>query len=351
MKDPDRGGSLDELLDKSLTFDATTERGLTNHLPMALVAKAGLGASLVELRRFSTRYSRRLVPAGSSGHLVTKSDWQSAVGKKDAYVDLTRFFDDEVRELGIEGAVRTYLTYLLPGISGAAFHGVIRLAYSLDVDSPERVGTALAYLASSAMELAPLEDVEERTDDPEVLLVEMTVGGAWASVPATNLISDEMRWVGPQPGFSSFASSLQVDDSTPRRLAAAALKVYASTNNFTALHGVTGMEALARLRRYAEDTERFDRYSFQALAAAFATIGAPAVWSADQLAVAASSTVLDEETVRHRAAWSDDEHVAKLVFTSQRLHERQPDPLYQFVSERAVTNDPSSQGDDRNVDA
>lgn len=345
------GGSLDELLDESLTFDATTQRGLTNHLPMALVAKAGLGAPLSELQRFSNRYRRRLVKANSGSRDLTRTNWLGAVGERDAYSDLTWFFDNEVREMGTEAAVRTYLSDLVPGISGAAFHGAIRLAYSLDVDSPERVAAALAYLASSASELAPLENVPDKTDDPEELLTEMTLDDAWASIPAMKLISEEMNWVGARPGFASFASSLKVDDATPRRLAQAALKLYASTNNFTALHGVTGMEALARVRRLVDDTERFDRYSFQALAAAFATVGAPAVWSADRLADAGSARDLSPEIVAQRAAWSDDEHVAKIVFTSQRLYECERDPLYLFVSERAVKNDFSSHDVSQGVDA
>jgi hypothetical protein len=309
---------------------------------MALVAKAGLGAPLSELRRFSNRYARRLAKVDSGSQDLTKTNWLRAVGVRDAYADLVCFFDSEVREMGVEAAVRTYLGYLVAGVSGAAFHGAIRLAYSLDVDSPERVAAALAYLASSASELAPLDDLDAKTDDPEELLTAMTVAGAWASVPSRKLISEEMNWVGAQPGFSSFASSLKVDEGTPGRLAQAALKVYASTNDFTALHGVTGMEALSRVRRFVDDTERFDRYSFQALAAAFAAIGAPAVWSADQLADADSARDLSPEMVAQRAAWSDDEHVAKIVFTSQRLYEREHDPLYLFVSERAVKNDASS---------
>jgi len=336
------GSSLDDLLDESLTFDATTTRGLTNHLPMALVAKAGLGAPVSELRRFSNRYARRLAKVDSCSQDLTKTSWLRAVGLRDAYADLFCFFENEVRETGVEIVIRTYLGHLVPGISGAAFHGVIRLAYSLDVDSPKRVAAALAYLASSASELAPVDDVDPLTDDPEELLTDMTADGAWASMPSMKLISEEMKWVGAQPGFSLIASSLKVDEGTPRRLAQAALKVYASTNDFTALHGVTGMEALSRVRRFVDDTERFDRYSFQALAAAFATIGAPAVWSADQLAAADSARDLSAEVVAQRAAWSDDEHVAKIVFTSQRLYEREHDPLYLFVSERAVKNDASS---------
>ena len=341
MVDCGLGSSLDDLLDESLAFDATTNRGLTNHLPMALVAKAGLGAPLSELQRFSRRYSRRLVKSHVGSNGLARTNWLTAVGDRHAYGDLVQFFDNEVREAGTQATVRTYLSHLVPGISGAAFHGVIRLAYALDVDSPGRVAAALAYLASSASELAPLDDVGAKTDDPEELLNEMTAGGAWASVPSLTLISEEMNWVGAQPGFSSLASSLQVDEETPRRLARAALKVYATTNDFTALHGVTGMEALARVRQFVDDTQRFDRYSFQALAAAFATIGAPAVWSADRLAEASSTRTLSPEAVAQRAAWSDDEHVAKIVFTSQRLYEVERDSLYWFVSERAVMSDSS----------
>jgi hypothetical protein len=56
----DRRGVLESLLEEELHFDATTSNGLTSHLPMALVAKSGLGASNEELRRFANVYRRRL---------------------------------------------------------------------------------------------------------------------------------------------------------------------------------------------------------------------------------------------------------------------------------------------------
>ena len=48
MVGQDFNPALQQLLDDELTSDPTTTRGLTNHLPMALVAKERLGADADE---------------------------------------------------------------------------------------------------------------------------------------------------------------------------------------------------------------------------------------------------------------------------------------------------------------
>ena len=53
----------------------------------------------------------------------------------------------------------------------------------------------------------------------------------------------------------------------------------------------------------------------------------------------AEATTLDESDVARRAGCSDDEHVAKIVFTSRRLNAVTSDPLYLAVAERAVLGD------------
>jgi hypothetical protein len=332
---------LGALLDDGLSYDATTNRGLTNHLPMALAAKAGLGAPPEELTRFAARYVDRLVAIDETSYELTRATWARAIGEPYAYADLVNFFNGEVQELGVDAMVRAYLENLVEGVSGAAFHGVIRLAYALDVASPSRVSTAMAYFAANATTLAPLGGEINSSDSPEELLRQLATSGEWSSMPSMKLITEEMQWVAARPTFTHVASSLAVDDETPRRLAEIALKVYATTDDFTALHGVTGLEALARLRRFVDDVERFDRFSFQAFAAAYLALGAPPIWSSLQLSEFASTTVLDVATVTRRAALSDDEHVAKLVFTAQRLHAGTDEPLYFAIAERKVGSEPS----------
>jgi hypothetical protein len=333
--------SLGQLIDEELDLDATTSNGLTNHLPMALVAKAGLGATRAELERFSAKYRRRLVPTSEAELNLTRSTWRSAIGENDAYADLVDYFDREIDEHGIEEAVRNHLDALADGVSGAAFHGVIRLAYALDVASPSRVSRGLAYLASTAMTLGPLDVETGRSDDPERLLGDLARDASWRIDDSVGNISARMRFVADQPQFASVARSLSIDAETHPRLAATALRLYASTDDFTALHGVTGLEAISRLRPYVSDVERLDRAAFQALAAAYLTIGSPAIWSATRLSELVDTSTIDEFDVAKRAAFSDDEHVAKIVFSSRRLNAAVGDPLYLAVAERAVVNDGS----------
>jgi hypothetical protein len=331
--------ALGQLIDEELNFDATTANGLTNHLPMALVAKAGLGASRSELERFTAKYRRRLVATGEPERHLTQATWRSAIGESHAYVDLVGYFDREIDAHGVEETARNHLDALVDGISGAAFHGVIRLAYALDVASPSRVSRGLAYLASTAMNLGPLDDGAATSDDPESLLGELGRDSWWRIDDSAHNIGARMRLVADHPQFANVAASLVVDESTPDRLAATALRLYASTDDFTALHGVTGLEAISCLRPYVNDVERLDHATFQALAAAYLTIGAPAIWSANRLSEMADQSTLDEFDVAARAGFSDDEHVAKIVFSSRRLNAATGDPLYLAVAERAVVND------------
>jgi hypothetical protein len=232
--------------------------------------------------------------------------------------------------------VRGHLDDLVDGVSGAAFHGVIRLAYALDVASPARVATGLAYLASTFMSLGPLDDGTTISDDPERLLRGLAADATGQPDDSVGNISARMRFVADQPKFAAVAAALSIDSGTHVRLSETALRLYASTDDFTALHGVTGLEAISRLRPYVSDAERLDRATFQALAAAYLSIGAPDIWSPMRLGEMASDTTLDDSEVATRAAFSDDEHVAKVVFTARRLNETTNDPLYLAVAERAV---------------
>lgn len=309
---------------------------------MALVAKAALGAPGEELERFADRYRRRLVQARDPTIRLTRLTWREAIGNFDAYAELADYFIREINEYGVEETLREHLDELAEGVSGAAFHGVIRLAYALDVASPVRVATGLAYLASTAMSLGPLEQGSATSADPETLLRELAREGQWRIDESVGNIAARMRQVARQPLFSGVAASLAVDATTHARLSEVALRLFASTDDFTALHGVTGLEAISRVRPYVRDVERLDRSTFQALAGAYLSIGAPALWSPARLSEMAGATTLAESEVATRAALSDDEHVAKIVFTSRRLNATTGDPLYLAVAERAVLRDNTS---------
>src|SRR6202035_1832842 len=114
---------------------------------------------------------------------------------------------------------------------------------------------------------------------------------------------------------------------TPGRLTAVATALYAQTDDFTALHGLTGSHAISVVAPYVEDTEALSAWWFQALAAAYLTIGAPRLVDPSEAVAPWLTAKVTWDDVARSATASDDEHVVKLVYTARVLDARAPAPL------------------------
>ena len=325
---------LQELLNEELGTEPTTVRGLTNHLPMALVAKERLGADADELIRFAAAYSRRVAPLSASRVRLEKKNWKAAIGQSGAAADLRDYFARAVAEVGVDETLRTHLPPLLPGIAGAGFHGAIRLAYAIEVASPSRIAAGLAYLAEVGRPLCPLVSGAATTPDPMSVFAVMSKSQLGSSPPEGKTIDAEMREVAQSESFEAAVSSLEITQETDQKLTEAALHIFAATDDFTALHGVTGLAAVFSLRPWIDDRDQMTRFAFQALSAAYLSIGAPPTWTRERLDEFVGSNGNDPLKVRSVAAASDDEHVSKLVYTAHQLWERTNDPLYLAVAAR-----------------
>jgi hypothetical protein len=308
---------------------------------MALVAKERLGADADELIRFAAAYSSRIVPLQEPEHQLNENSWRSAIGQSAAATDLRSYFVRLVNDVGIDQALRTHLPFLLPGVGGAAFHGAIRLSYAIEVASTSRIAAGLAYLAEVGSPLSALVPGEVTTSDPLVVFDALSKSASWPALPPQKTIDEEMRMVAQNEHFGSVVASLEIADDTEEKLAKAALHLYAASNDFTALHGVTGLAAISSLRPWIEDSALVSRFTFQTLTAAYLTIGAPPLWSADQLDEFRESNNSDPSEVRAVAAFNDDEHVSKLVYTANKYWERTNDALYLAVAARKAIPNPA----------
>jgi hypothetical protein len=329
-----RRGVLESLLEEELTFDATTSNGLTNHLPMALIAKSGLGASNEELRRFANAYRRRLATRAPSSTELTSTTWTSAIGVAGTYDDLCEYFMQAVDNEGPEATIRSHLDALTQGICGAAFHGALRLAYALEISSPPRIAAGLAYLAESAVPLGDQLPNATSSHTVEEVFAQLSESGDFASLSERGLISDEMHDAAAVASFRSSVAGAHLDGGAPEQLRAVAIALFATTGDFTSLHAVTGVEALTAIRPYASDVHAFDRASLTGVAAAYATVGAPVLASRDNLAQFSAEHSVATSEIATVGAMSDDEHVAKLVYSALRLHETTGDELYVAVAAR-----------------
>ena len=152
-----------------------------------------------------------------------------------------------------------------------------------------------------------------------------------------------MHMVAERDGFTQAVASLAVNGETLVKLESFALKLFGTTDDFTALHGVTGLAAVSTLIPWVDDQELMARYASQALVAAFLSIGAPKLWSADRLDEFIATTRVQLDEIRLRAANCDDEHEAKLVYTALRAYEQSHEPLYLAVAARASIRDDTEQ--------
>jgi len=325
---------LETLLDEELHFGATTVRGLTNHLPMALVAKAALGAPDEELRRFSDTYRRRLAVVTAPRTRLTTATWRSSIGRRGSYEELRDYFGRYVEIHGTHEALREHVSELVPGIYGAAFHGALRLSYALEVSSPARVAAGLAYLAEHAVPVPGATSVKRANGSLMEAFSTLERAGVTIAGDSRQLISQEMQAAGLLREFWPAIADVQITSHTPEELRALALRLYATTDDFTSLHAVTGMAALAGLRAYVEDTAAFDRACLVGVAAAYVSIGVPPLDTDADLAAMGASTNVSVSDIAGVGAMSDDEHVSKLIFSSLQLHEATGDELYLTVAAR-----------------
>jgi hypothetical protein len=329
-----RRGALSELLEHQRRFHAEYRGGLSNHLSMALVALARMGAPDERLRHYARLYERRLEPAPDPGKVL--ADWQSYLGRKTRYADFLATFHDAFRQEGWEATLRRSLPALMPGCGAAAFHPLIRLGFALEAKEPEEVAIALSYWAARFLPLGatPSSPSAPVSPDPEALLQRLREEPAFAHQPDEDaLIDAEMKRAAGSAEFALVADWLEIGPKTPRRLAAAALRIYAATGDFTALHMVTAMQAARLALPHCEDRSAALRWIWQALAAAYLSIGRPAIPERLELGTEEAAAWPD---ILARAREAADEHAIKIVYSCWAEDEAYGDPLYRAVADSVV---------------
>jgi hypothetical protein len=335
---PDSDDSdLARLLDAELAFEATTRHGLSNHLPMTLIAARALGADPIRLQEVFERGRRRLVPIseGSSdrGTAITDRSWHRHLGTGVRYAELRSYFDDEIARIGWQQTVRAHASVLVEAAPAAAFHGMIRLAYGIEVAHPGQIAGGLAYWSD---QWAPLSSAAPTAARGAASFG--TVLGLLRDAPSLRdrhfddaLITTKLAAVAAEPAFGAALAAVDPDLDA---IAAGAVNLLALTDDFVALHAVTGTNAARVIGSHLEPSTRalLDRRVFEAVAAAYVAFGAPRVPSDDELRTMRTTVQATWDELALVAVASSDDHVIKLAHTARGEHARTGDSLYRFVA-------------------
>jgi hypothetical protein len=321
---------LRALLARNHDRDPQFRHGLSNHLSMALFSMASLGGGSKRLQAVGDAIWPSLEPFPTGGPAVTAANWTSVRGSHAALPGLRAFFRAEIARAGVGPALRKLLPDLLPGLGAAAFHGIIRTGYGVRFGDDAEVADGLAYWAIAYLPLGPLSP-STALPDPIPLLEKVRATPSLAGAKLERgLIFDQMEKAAALPGFSDAASALAPRHDSLAQLSVACGRLYLATADFTALHAVTGTHAYRLLEPFIVDRAAAVRHLWQALVAAYITIGAP------KLDVPAASAPPPWDALARKATGSTDAHDLKLVDVAREQHTFYRDPIFQRAAARRL---------------
>ena len=312
---------------------------LANHLPMVLVALQRMGASAGRLEAYCHVYNERnhLAPRPEPVGRITPDNWRQFLGHREREGDYVAFFTGEVARMGATPAALHYLPLLLPGFAASALHAFMRMAYATMTDSDEETAVALAYWSAMYLSLGAATESRPSTEDPLEVLACMYGPETFKHVETErDLLWHFMRAIAQKPEFAPVVDRLAIGPETRPRVAKLSLAILAATNDFCALHAVTGTHWLRMIEPRTPDPAISLRYLWQAVAALVPKMGFPEIPSQDQLEQWRRVPLPDWNEIFREAVTHDDEHDLSLSFSASEEFKVYGDPLYKYVAAKRL---------------
>ncbi|OEU92071.1 hypothetical protein DB35_06260 [Streptomyces abyssalis] len=150
----DSSGTLDEALERLHSSGPERDDWLTNHAPMAVEALVRHGQAPA-VHRWIDRYRDHLEEMPSPSSRVTDEVWREALGDPGRLADWIGYFTRALEERPWREVLTQWWPRLLPGISAAATHGVIRVGHAVrTLLGPEEAGPGSPPASPRVAELA-----------------------------------------------------------------------------------------------------------------------------------------------------------------------------------------------------
>lgn len=295
------------------------------HCPMALMALAGMGATAADLLRFHrhwvTTQARPLEPSGSA---IVWADWPQQVGEGSAFAALRQCFLEQIAAIGPEAVVAAVMTALPFSPATGAFHPVIRLAAGLVAGHHAEVASGLAAYVSGYF--APGVTMQGRTASESFHAALQRLGdGFGGSRFAGEWITERLAAVAADPRLEGCLQGPPANVADLQPVRHLALDLYLSTGDFAAMHGVTGLHAVAIVQEHipALTIEQVLPGSWLALVLLTVMLGVPELKE-----LATSNEPTNWPALLSEAITRNDDHGIKLTWTCHQSWLRDPDLRY-----------------------
>ena len=314
------------------SFSSQYRDGLSNHLPMALYALDCLGANEEKINIFYKNYITRLEPYESSVGEQVRGDIKKYLSRPDLFSSIVEFFKSELRNREANSVVNEYLPLLFQGVSGGAFHPLIRLAFALEVKNNDEIAFALASWVIAYQELQGREDSNTKFNLLESLLSLKELQAFDGYESRGRGVFRRMEDISRHEGFKRFFKSFDVNENSLAEMADICIKLYLSSNDdFTALHAVTSCHAMRVVTEKYENKQELFHYYWHAIGAAYVVTGMPELVNNFD-----TSNLPSWEKIQSKASESLNDHLIKLVYTCKEEFEFYQNPLYHLAASQKI---------------
>jgi hypothetical protein len=336
-------GVMDDVLGLLAQTGPEYAGGLSNHGPMAAEAILALGRPERALPWVES-YRRRLRGHPESRNAIPRDAWREALGDYTRVGDWIVFFHRELAEGPWQDALGRWTASLAPGMSAAAFHGLIRTAHATRSlcagETPARrreLAEGLGYWAARYQTLPSREGAGRTGATPSQAIREVPTlaPGRRGGGP----ITDALLALDGLPSFADVAGLVDSSGDATRFLSdltetfAGVYVAKAPSGNVIAwVHSVTGPSAVRLLLPHLPPASRAEvlRCAWQAAAAIYAAFGSVSS------RVEAPAQLPDREGLIDRALATGDEHAIKFTEACLREHALNATPVYLQAALHAV---------------
>ena len=323
-----------DTMDDALALLSKSGPGRGNHAPMGAEALVTMGHGAKVVAWVEAYMRHKGMEPRPTGRVLVAAEQDRTLGDIDRVGDWNATFRHAIAEAPWSDVLRAWLPRLLPGLAGAATHGIIRTSHAVRslgrVDNALRrneLADALAYWAAFYQPIVPLAGPGAGQDTQDGGRQPRRVSQALSDVPIVARanrvrgMTGSLRARANDPAFTAIAYSAHPapghEASFLSDMSATFAGIYVAHGAHATIpfiHAVTGPAALRLLLPYMEPETQRDslRYGWQTGAGLWSSFAPGPVPVVDEGALPAPG-VERWRTALDRAAEGGDVHAIKLA--------------------------------------
>lgn len=330
------GSELHELLNRHRTGELANYNVKANHAPMVLIALYRLGADPAQLRQYYAKIEIGR-PVSETSLLqaprIDRGTWTKYLGTFSAWSAYRQFFQAEIDKHGVQEVLAFYVSPLMKGVAGHAFHPLLRVGYGIDLNDKDEIAFGLAYWASAYLAAPETPSTKSRVEPTRMLTVLANSELLRSVKPHGQSVARRIGQFYAHDEFRRLLQPIKLDSDRPLdAIAQAIAEAFSGHHHFTMLHGVTSCHAMRMVLPYCEDQEdALSMYWFSICAAYLSVIN---------VSIGPHHPLPDREAdwprIQSDAIATGNEHTIKLAYTCLKESEEYHNANYPGFALREI---------------